>query len=117
MDGKPISATIESFLVQGPDGAALDQMPGVSMLADAIAAVRSDKAENDPLNALILDRRAHAGARSRWCAHISAAAFQMRLAPARPALRRVFLAHPELARILVDLFCARLDPSGAAIEG
>ena len=33
---------------------ALDQMPGVSMLAEAIAAVRDNKAENDPLNTLTL---------------------------------------------------------------
>ena len=113
LDGRPASATVESFMVQGPDGVALDQMPGVSMLADAIAAVRGDAAESDPLNALILT----AGLRWREVALLRAylgAAFQMRLAPARPALRRVFLAHPELARILIDLFFARLDPNLAA---
>ena len=45
VDGKPMTATVESFLVQGPDGALLDKMPGVSMLADAITAVRGGKAE------------------------------------------------------------------------
>jgi glutamate dehydrogenase len=110
VDGKPARATVESFLIQGPSGAALDKTPGVSMLADAIAAVRAGKAENDPLNALILT----AGLRWREVALVRAylsAAFQMRLAPARPALRRVFLSHPDLTRILVDLFCTRLDPS------
>ncbi len=114
VDGKPAKATMESFLVQGPDGGPLDKMPGVSMLADAIVAVRGDKAENDPLNALTLT----AGLRWREVALVRAylgAAFQMRLAPARPALRRVFLAHPELARILVELFCARLDPTSTPI--
>ncbi len=115
LDGKPSKTTIESFLVQGPAGTALDQMPGVSMLAEAIAAVRDNKAENDPLNALTLT----AGLRWREVALVRAylsAAFQMKLAPARPALRRVFLAHPELARVLVDLFCARLDPSMATTD-
>jgi glutamate dehydrogenase len=102
-------ATVESFLIEGPEGAALDKFPGVAMLAEAIAAVRSQQAENDALNALTLT----AGLRWREVALVRcylAAAFQMRLAPARPALRRVFLAHPQLARTLVDLFCARLDP-------
>jgi glutamate dehydrogenase len=110
VDGKPLKATIESFLVQGPEGGALDTMPGVAMLADAIAAVRDGKAENDPLNTLTLT----AGLRWREVALVRAylnAAFQMRLAPARPALRRVFLAHPGLARILFDIFGARLDPT------
>ncbi len=115
LDGKPTKATIESFLVQGPAGTALNRMPGVSMpgvsmLAEAIAAVRDNKAENDPLNALTLT----AGLRWREVALVRAylsAAFQMKLAPARPALRRVFLTHPELARVVVDLFGARLDPA------
>jgi glutamate dehydrogenase len=110
-DGKPISATVESFQIQAPDRSPIDKMPGVAMLAAAITAVRSGWAENDPLNALILT----AGLAWRETALVRAylsAAFQMRLAPARPALRRVFLAHPNLARILVDLFCARLDPKG-----
>ncbi|HXN85375.1 MAG TPA: NAD-glutamate dehydrogenase domain-containing protein [Candidatus Binataceae bacterium] len=110
IDGKPIKATVESFRVQGPDGISLDQMPGVSMLTDAICAVRNNLAENDPINALTLT----AGLRWREVALVRAylaAAFQMRLAPARPALRRVFLANPELARILVELFCARLTPT------
>ncbi len=116
VDGKPMTATVESFLVQGPDGALLDKMPGVSMLADAITAVRGGKAENDPLNTLTLT----AGLRWREVALVRAylgAAFQMRLAPARPALRRIFLGHPELARILVDLFFARLDPKLQAAPG
>jgi glutamate dehydrogenase len=110
VDGKPLGATVESFLIESPDGGALEQLPGFSMLADAIGAVRSDKAENDPLSALVLT----AGLSWREAALVRAylsAAFQMRLAPARPALRRVFLAHPDLARILVDLFFARLDPT------
>ncbi|HLI81791.1 MAG TPA: NAD-glutamate dehydrogenase domain-containing protein, partial [Candidatus Binataceae bacterium] len=110
IDGKPARATVESFLVQGPGGVTLDDAPGVSMLADAIAAVRGDNAENDPLNALILNAGLHWREVALVRAYLSAA-FQMRLAPARPALRRVFLAHPELTRILVDLFCTRLDPS------
>ncbi len=39
-----------------------------------------------------------------------AAAFQMRLVPARPAANRPVLLYPSLARILADLFIARFDP-------
>ena len=110
IDGRPIKATVESFRVQGPEGISLEQMPGASMLADAICTVRNNLAENDLINALTLT----AGLGWREVALVRAylaAAFQMRLAPARPALRRVFLANPELAKILVDLFHARLTPA------
>ncbi len=107
--GKPARAVVEAFLVQGPDGGALEKMPGLSMLAEAIAAVRGGKAESDALNALTLTGPLNWREVALLRAYLSAA-FQMRLAPARPALWRVFLAHPELARILVDLFCERLNP-------
>ncbi|HSR56964.1 MAG TPA: NAD-glutamate dehydrogenase domain-containing protein, partial [Candidatus Binataceae bacterium] len=116
LTGVPARATVESFLIQGSDGGSLDKFPGVSMLAEAIAAVRSENAENDPLNALTLT----AGLRWREVALVRSylgAAFQMRLAPARPALRRVFLAHPQLAKTLADLFCAKLDPKAKPSGG
>ena len=69
----------------------------------------TDRAEDDPLNALTL----RAGLAWREVALVRAylaAAFQMRLAPARPAARRPMLLVSALARIMADLFAARLDP-------
>ena len=64
---------------------------------------------DDPINALVLS----AGLKWREVALLRAylaAAFQMRLAPARPTLRRALTAYPELARAMFELFAARLDP-------
>ena len=64
---------------------------------------------NDQLNALTLS----VGLSWREVALLRAylaAAFQMRLGPARPAVRRFLLLYPQLGRILVDLFHERLDP-------
>ncbi|HEV2169566.1 MAG TPA: NAD-glutamate dehydrogenase domain-containing protein, partial [Candidatus Binatus sp.] len=102
-------AHVQAFSVQGPDGRSLLAAPGAGAAAEAIRSVRNRIAEDDPLNALVLT----AGLQWREVSLLRAylgAAFQMRLAPARPALRRVLLNQPELARVLLDLFVARLDP-------
>ncbi|MFZ0889737.1 MAG: NAD-glutamate dehydrogenase domain-containing protein, partial [Candidatus Binataceae bacterium] len=106
-------ASVQAFRIQGQSGEPLGKMPGAALMAEAIAAVRAASAEDDPLNALTL------GASLSWrevalVRAYLAAAFQMRLAPARPALRRPLLMHPELARALVDLFVARFDPDREA---
>jgi glutamate dehydrogenase len=109
-------AAVQAFKVQTADGLTLAEMPGASLVAEAMIAVRTARAEDDPLNALTLA----AGLSWREVALMRAylaAAFQMRLAPARPALRRVLLAHPELARTLIDLFSARLDPDRDSSPG
>ena len=80
-------------------------------MAEALTAVRSGRTEDGPLNALVLD----AGLRWREVALLRAyvaAAFQMRLGPALPALRRVLLVNPKLARMLVEMFRLRMDPAG-----
>ncbi len=109
VDGRKRRASIGSFTAQGAKGKALHAMPGAPRLAEALCAVRMAQAENDPLNVLTTE----AGLAWREVALVRAylaVAFQMRLAPARPALRRVVILHPALARALVDLFVARLDP-------
>lgn len=111
-DGRAVRAFVQAFRVRGAGAGPLETMPGAAMVAEAIARVRSGDAEDDALNALTLS----AGLAWREVALVRAylaAAFQMRLAPARPAAMRVYLQHPELARLLVDLFKARLDPSEA----
>ena len=107
--GEQKPASVQSFRVQSVKGAPLDKLPGASLLAEALRAVRMGLAEDDRLNALTLE----AGLAWREVALVRAwmaVAFQMRLAPARPALSRVLLLNPALARMLVDLFIARFDP-------
>jgi glutamate dehydrogenase len=108
-DGHPGAGYVQAFSVQGPNLKPLAKSPGAGVVAQAITAVRDGLAADDPLNALVLS----AGLNWREVALLRAylaAAFQMRLGPARPALRRVLLAHPELARALFEVFAARMDP-------
>jgi glutamate dehydrogenase len=108
-EGRATTGYVQAFSVQGPGEEPLSNSPGAGLIAQAITAVRDGLAEDDPLNALVLS----AGLNWRELALLRAylaAAFQMRLAPARPALRRVLLAHPELARALFEIFAARMDP-------
>jgi glutamate dehydrogenase len=109
IDGQPRAAYVQAFRARSLDGNALEHKPGASLLADALVAVHSGRAEDDPLNALTLN----GGLSWREVAVMRgylAAAVQMRLAPARPAVRRPVLLHPGIARVLVDLFKARFDP-------
>jgi len=107
-DGKVTRAYLQVFSVQGPHSQPFAKFPGAALIADAIAAVRSGLAPDDPLNALTLT----AGLVWREVALLRAylvAAFQMRLAPARLGLQRVLLLNPDLARSLFELFTARLS--------
>ncbi len=108
--GRGQRAFVQLFRVEGPRGQPLEAMRGVERLAAALGAARSGLAENDPLNALTLEADLGWREVALLRAYL-AAAFQMKLAPARPALRRVFIANPQLARILFDLFVTRLDPN------
>jgi glutamate dehydrogenase len=102
-------AYVQSFRVRSVKEVALDQLPGAALVADALAAVHDGHAEDDPLNALTLN----AGLAWREVALVRAylaAAFQMRLVPARLAANRPLLLYPKLARMLVDFLVARCDP-------
>ena len=103
------SAYVQAFSVRAADEQPLRKSPGANYIAEAITAVRTGLAEDDGLNALVLT----AGLRWREVTVLRAylsAAFQMRLAPARPTLRRALVAYPQLARAMFDLFSARMDP-------
>ncbi len=109
--GADVRAFVQSFRVQDAHGAALEGMSGAAMVAEALTAVRDGRNEDGPLNALVLE----VGLGWREIALLRAyvaAAFQMRLAPALPALRRVLLVNPKLARMLVEIFRLRMDPAG-----
>ncbi|HZO80630.1 MAG TPA: NAD-glutamate dehydrogenase domain-containing protein [Candidatus Binataceae bacterium] len=113
--GGELRVFVQSFRVQGPGGQPLESMSGAGAIAEALTAVRSGRAEDGPLNALVL------GAGLGWRevgllrAYV-AAAFQMRLGASLPALRRVLLLNPRLARMLVEMFELRMDPAPAAEE-
>ncbi len=107
-DGKAARAYLQVFAVRGPDSQPLAKFPGAALIADAIAAARNGLAADDALNALTLT----AGLAWREVALLRAylvAAFQMRLAPARLGLQRVLLLYPDLAKLLFELFSARLS--------
>lgn len=111
-DAGAARACVQAFLVRSATDQPIEKMPGARLLADALAAVRAGKAQDDALNCLTLA----AGLGWHEVALVRAylaAAFQMRLAPARPAVMRVFLQYPDLASMLVELFKARLDPANA----
>ncbi len=109
--GTAVRAFVQAFRVQDAHGVALEGTSGAAMVAEALTAVRSGRTEDGPLNALVLQ----AGLGWREVALLRAyvaAAFQMRLAPALPALRRVLLVNPKLAQMLVGMFRLRMDPAG-----
>src|SRR5579859_6700015 len=107
--GERRSAYVQSFRVRSLTGAALEQLPGPGLVSEALTAVRDGLAEDDALNVLILN----AGLAWREVALLRAylaAAFQMKLVPARLAANRPLLLYPRLARLLIDFFVARFDP-------
>jgi glutamate dehydrogenase len=109
IDGKPASAYVQAFSVRAPGEQPFASMPGAKLIADAIGAVRDGLTQDDPLNALTL----LTGLTWRQVTLIRTylvVAFQMRLAPARLGLQRLLLNNIELARMLTELFVARLDP-------
>jgi glutamate dehydrogenase len=109
IDGQLRPAYVQAFRSRTLDGNALEHKPGAALLADALVAVRTGRAEDDAMNSLTLN----AGLAWREVALIRAylaAAMQMKLVPGRPASRRPFLLHPQLGRLLVDFFKARFDP-------
>ena len=106
--GDPIRAYLQVFSVQGPHRQPFEMFPGASLVADAIVAVRNGLAADDSLNALILSARL-AWREVALLRTYLVAAFQMLLAPSRLALQRVLLLHPDFARLLFELFTARLS--------
>ncbi len=109
----PVVAWVQVFRVAGPGHRGLGEFAGVSMVAEALGAVRRGVAESDALHGLILTAGLswRAAALLRTCLN---AAFQMKVVPSRLVLERLLLLHPELARLLVELFTARLDPQSSA---
>ncbi len=109
IDSDRRSAYVQSFRVRSLTGAALERLPGAGLIAEALSAVRDGRGEDDALNLLTLN----AGLSWREVALVRAylaAAFQMKLVPARLAANRPLLLYPQLSRLLADFFIARFDP-------
>jgi glutamate dehydrogenase len=105
---------IYSFAVQAPEGGAV-AMDRADTLAEALLAVRNGETANDAFNALVL----HAGLRWREVDVIRTYAnyaFQIGAVPARFGVARALVRHPEVARLLIELFRARFDPAGLRQE-
>ncbi|HZP44324.1 MAG TPA: NAD-glutamate dehydrogenase domain-containing protein [Candidatus Binataceae bacterium] len=118
-EAAPSVAHVQSFQISTTDGQPFSRKPGAGLIADALVAVRTGRAEDDVLNALVLEG-ALAWREVALVRAYLAAAFQMRLGPARPALRRPLLLCPPLAQHLVAIFRERFDPdresSAATVE-
>ncbi len=111
--GKRRVAYVQAFRVRSLAGVALERLPGAGLVAEALTAVRDGRAEDDALNLLTLNASLAWREVALMRAYL-AAAFQMRLAPARPAVTRPLLLYPQLARLLTDYFVARFDPDREA---
>jgi len=105
-------AFVLQFVVQTGAHDSAAGLERASELSAALSAVRAGWLEDDPLNALVVS----GGLQWREVALLRlylAAAFQMKLAPALAALRRIFLSHPALAKRLIEFFSLRLRPGAA----
>jgi glutamate dehydrogenase len=106
-------ALIYSFVVQGPDHQPLDIEKVGTRLADTILAVRRGEVSSDRLNELVLT----SGLAWREVDVLRGYAsfgFQVGAVPSRLSLPVALDKHPELARLLFELFRRRFDPEGPA---
>jgi glutamate dehydrogenase len=109
-------ARIYVFAVQDGHGRPLDLESYGVVLVEAILAVHAGDACSDSLNALILT----SGLTWRevdvlrcYCEY----AFQLKTVPSRLAMPTALRAHPDVARLLVEIFRAKFDPeAGTARE-
>jgi glutamate dehydrogenase len=109
-EGAP-DATVYSFSVQSSQGLPVDVRGRGTLLADTILAVRAGDATNDRVNSLVISAGLawrEADVLRSYCSY----AFQIGAVPTRASLWTALNNHPEIARILFDLFEARFDPEG-----
>jgi glutamate dehydrogenase len=109
LNGKTQLANLQAFRVRSAEGKPLEQEPGTALISNALVAVRTGQAEDDRLNLLTMAAGLSWHEVALLRAYL-AAAFQMRLTPARNAGQRPFLSSPQLARRFIELFRARFDP-------
>ncbi|MEM0985745.1 MAG: NAD-glutamate dehydrogenase [Pseudomonadota bacterium] len=108
-EGAPEVYWVHDLFMWSPDGGAIDLGTVAAPLQDAFAAIWNGVAENDGFNQLVIS----AGATWRQAALIrtlSAYRHQTGLDPARQTRIDAVNAHPDLTRLILDLFAARFDP-------
>ena len=106
----PDTYWIHSLRMRTASGEELDLEETASRFEDAFVAIWQGRAENDPFNALVFT----AGATWReaaLCRALCAYRHQTGLDPARTTQIEALRRHPELTRVLIDLFKIRFDPS------
>ena len=104
-------AIIYSFAVQDSAAQPLEVDDHGSLLAEALLAVRGGDATNNRFNALVL----LAGLSWREVEVLraySSYAFQLGAVPSRQSLPSALIGHPNIARVLFDIFEAKFDPEG-----
>ncbi|HET6232643.1 MAG TPA: NAD-glutamate dehydrogenase [Longimicrobiaceae bacterium] len=102
---------VYSFAVQTRDGQPIPA-ERTGILAEELLASQQGDAPKDPFNALVLQ----AGLRWREVDVLRTYAnyaSQIGAVPSRLAPVRALMAYPRVARLLVDLFAARLDPASS----
>ena len=113
-DRKPVPDAPKTYWVhdlsmRSSDGTPIDIDQIGQVFADAFVAVWTDEAENDGFNQLIFTSGANwreAALLRTLCAYRS----QTGMDPAKPVQISALINHPEIARLLLNLFAARFDP-------
>ena len=108
--GEIADARVYVFEVQDHLGRQIDLGSRGAQISEALLAVRAGAAMNDGLNALVT----MAGLRWRQVDVLRAYAeyaFQLGAVPARLAIPNALRSHPHLARLAIELFQAKFDPS------
>jgi len=115
-DGHRETVWTHELLMEDPDGERLSFAAMKAPFEETFKAVWSGLAECDGLNRLVLEL----GVSWREAALVRALAhyrLQSGLDPSGTAQASALSAHPNVARLILDLFAARLDPSfGATLE-
>ncbi len=108
--GRPGASTIHRFQVETPAAWNVDRRTVEARVAAELTAVQTGRADDDPLNSLVLSAgldweqvavlRAYAGY-----------AFQIVAVTSRSGSRRPLTQHPATARLLYEVFEAKFDPA------
>ena len=101
---------IHDLSMRSADGAPINIEDVREAFADAFVAIWNDEAENDGFNQLVFSAGAswrEAALLRTLCAYRS----QTGLDPSEPVQISALINHPGIARLLLDLFAVRFDPS------
>ena len=114
-DPKPVPNGPDTYWVHAlkmrtASGEPLDLDEVASRFEEAFVAIWQGRAENDPFNALVFSASA-TWREAALCRALCAYRHQTGLDPARSTQIEALRRHPELTRVLINLFKIRFDPS------